>query len=159
MNNLSKECMDLIRVRSKYDDDILTNVSVNAMFTALTTPSIYKAANLIESTPLEGRKSADEILAKNINCTHLYYDRDDSAISINQALNAMEEYANQFKAEWISVEDGLPKTNATHWVYFKEIHKVFTGMFDPYSKKWFHDYGNAVVTNWANISIPKPPKS
>ena len=52
MKQLSKECMDLIRVHSKYEDDVLTNVSVNGMFTALTTSSIYRAAGLIEATLL-----------------------------------------------------------------------------------------------------------
>jgi hypothetical protein len=62
MNNLSKECIVEINIRSENHANVNENNNANSysigMITALTTPSVYKAANLIE----DSKEVTDEFL-------------------------------------------------------------------------------------------------
>jgi hypothetical protein len=119
-NELSKECIELIN--EKFPDSTLVyhpnspmtnsrSVERNAAIWALTTPEIYQAANLIEATTLEGRKSAEQIFNK-ITSNGM------REMTIERFSQAMEEYANQIRtqltdeeleAEVIVVGNGVPK--------------------------------------------------
>lgn len=88
-------------------------------------------------------KSAEDILAKHsVITTNKWVANKSELISI------MREYHNQFKSEWVSVEDRLPEPH----------HKVLT--FNGYigvnwnnGKDWVMFGG---VTHWQ--ALPTPPK-
>jgi hypothetical protein len=80
-------------------------------------------------------------------------------------INAMEEYAAQFKTEWISVKDRLPKVLQSVLVSLSNKKQtgelVHSGIF--WHKKFCIDGDNSIsqklskdVTHW--MPLPEPPK-
>lgn len=87
-------------------------------------------------------KTALEILNKHIDFS------EDGIIHREKAIEAMEEYASQFKPKWISVEDVLPLQSG-HYIVHKNNGLVLS-MFFGMDERWY--WGSvdqhAQVTHW-----------
>lgn len=122
MNNLSKECIELLEVDAKVYAEIYDRGNYGSLYkaylmgqkTALLTPSIYQAAGLIEATPLtdeEIEKEAEMLAEKEYN---KQTEKLPSPTSL--WLEEKEHYKYWFKigfaarkmgSGWVSVEDKL----------------------------------------------------
>lgn len=84
----------------------------------------------------------------------------DGIIDRQKAIEAMQEYAEQFKPKWISVEERLPEEEGFEFIIFGRYaadcpDRVMTAQFN-FKKGYFHVKGvkSKNVTHW----MPLPTK-
>lgn len=71
---------------------------------------------------------------------------------------AMEEYADQAKPEWVSVTERLPNLDTEVWVFWQGI-VILSYYFNFCGHNVFHhDDQEVTPTHWMPLFIPQPPE-
>jgi hypothetical protein len=176
MKQLSKECIELIerdaysyyfnQTNKPFADDSRPELVIaynEGARTALTTPSIYRAANLIEATPL-----TDEELEKEAERLYPFrkdvVDRSYDTLQVNR--RAAHIKARKMGSGWVSVEDRLPEEMGDYLVHKKNgliIPMSYHAPFDSGKRifqwwgfgKWVNQHSQ--ITHWQ--PLPSPPKT
>lgn len=104
-------------------------------------------------------KTAEAILNEKVNFQCDMNGKDDLRVAVlrEDAISSMEEYAEQFKPKWISVEERLPEEGGRYWCYCKELNDLGTSYFewncyyDPQAKEFRDNHEKHYVTHWTNL--------
>lgn len=99
-------------------------------------------------------KTKEEIL-NEFGCPPIPFD-ENVTVYYPAILSAMDEYASQFRQEWIPVEERLPETATDTWTTIKINGEILV------KKNWFHKSANKwdlfeeYVTAWQPIIKLQP---